>query len=123
MQIMKQPRAMPMASLVTGYAPRCCSKAKRYVRQTICSFHFSHGAALSRVVGQSRRANEVFDGIRDLFRKVGQSREPLDVNELICDALQSLNQELSGSNCPALGAHCKWGAEFDCKSRPMALIA
>src|SRR4029077_11696143 len=55
-------------------------------------------AALSRLVGQSRRASEVFDGIRDLFRKVGQSREPLDVNELIRDALQTLNQELRDSD-------------------------
>jgi PAS domain S-box-containing protein len=52
-------------------------------------------AALTRVVGESRRASEVFDGIRDLFRKVGQSREPVDINELVGDALQSLLAELT----------------------------
>jgi signal transduction histidine kinase len=52
-------------------------------------------AALTRVAGESRRASEVFDGIRDLFRKVGQSREPVDINELVGDALQSLLAELT----------------------------
>ena len=52
-------------------------------------------AALGRVVGESQRASEVFDGIRDLFRKVGESREPIDVNELVRDGSQSLVAELA----------------------------
>jgi PAS domain S-box-containing protein len=55
-------------------------------------------AALGRVVGESQRASEVFDGIRDLFRKVGGSREPIDVNELVRDGSQSLVAELADND-------------------------
>jgi PAS domain S-box-containing protein len=55
-------------------------------------------AALGRVVGESQRASEVFDGIRDLFRKVGESREPIDVNELVRDGSQSLVAELTDND-------------------------
>jgi PAS domain S-box-containing protein len=66
--------------------------ALRFLARTPPDFDEAR-AALTRVVGESRRASEVFDGIRDLFRKVGQSREPVDINELIGDALQSLLAE------------------------------
>jgi PAS domain S-box-containing protein len=52
-------------------------------------------SALKRITGQSRHASEVFDGIRDLFRKVSQTREPIDVNELIRDAVETLRPELA----------------------------
>jgi PAS domain S-box-containing protein len=68
--------------------------ALRFLARTTPDLDEAH-AALTRVVGESRRASEVFDGIRDLFRKVGQSREPVDINELIGDALQSLLAEVT----------------------------
>jgi PAS domain S-box-containing protein len=52
-------------------------------------------AALNRIVGQSQQASEVFDGIRDLFRKVSQTPEPIDLNELIRDAVETLHPELT----------------------------
>jgi PAS domain S-box-containing protein len=51
-------------------------------------------AALIRIVRDSRRASEVFDGIRALFRKADQAREPLDVSEITREVLQSLRGEL-----------------------------
>jgi PAS domain S-box-containing protein len=55
-------------------------------------------AALGRVGGEGRRTSEVFDGIRDLFRKVGQSREPIDVNELVRETYHSLVAELTDNS-------------------------
>jgi signal transduction histidine kinase len=44
-------------------------------------------AALTRVVGEGHRAAELIVGIRSMFKKDGQRRAPLDVNELIRAAL------------------------------------
>jgi signal transduction histidine kinase len=51
-------------------------------------------AALERIVRDSNRTSEVFDGIRALFRKVDQGLKPIDVNEVIVGVLQSLQGEL-----------------------------
>jgi PAS domain S-box-containing protein len=51
-------------------------------------------AALSRVINDSRRASEVFDSIRALFRKADQGREQIDVSEITLEVLQSLRGEL-----------------------------
>ena len=50
-------------------------------------------AALHRIVNDGHRTSEVFDGIRSLFRKVDQGRDPVDINELILGVLQSLQGE------------------------------
>jgi signal transduction histidine kinase len=47
-------------------------------------------AALNRIVNDGHRTSEVFDGIRALFRKVDQGRQPVDINKLILGVLQSL---------------------------------
>ena len=47
-------------------------------------------AALQRIVNDGHRTSEVFDGIRSLFRKVDQGRDPVDINRLILGVLQSL---------------------------------
>jgi signal transduction histidine kinase len=52
-------------------------------------------AALNRVIAESHRASAVFDGIRSLFRKTDQGRQPVDVNEMALEVLQSLRAELS----------------------------
>jgi signal transduction histidine kinase len=50
-------------------------------------------AALNRIVNDGHRTSEVFDGIRSLFRKVDQGRDPVDINNLILGVLQSLQGE------------------------------
>jgi signal transduction histidine kinase len=51
-------------------------------------------ASLNAIIGDSHRASEVFDGIRTLFRKVDHGRQPVDLNEITFDVLQSLRGEL-----------------------------
>jgi signal transduction histidine kinase len=50
-------------------------------------------AALHRIVNDGHRTSDVFDGIRSLFRKVDQGRDPVDINKLILGVLQSLQGE------------------------------
>jgi signal transduction histidine kinase len=50
-------------------------------------------AALSRIIGESHRTSEVFDNIRALFRMAEDSRRPVDLNEVVRRALQSLSEE------------------------------
>lgn len=50
--------------------------------------------ALSRIVSDSQRTSEVFDNIRALFRTVDQAKQPINVNEIIIEVLQSLCGEL-----------------------------
>jgi signal transduction histidine kinase len=51
-------------------------------------------AILDRIVGNCGRANEVFDSISALFRKVDQRPQSIDVNAIILEVLQSLHGEL-----------------------------
>jgi signal transduction histidine kinase len=52
-------------------------------------------AALNRIRSDGHRTSEVFDGIRTLFGKVDQGRQPIDVNEIIHEVLWSLHGELN----------------------------
>jgi signal transduction histidine kinase len=49
--------------------------------------------ALTSIISDGHRTSELFDDIRALFRKVDQRRQPIDVNEIILGALQSLRGE------------------------------
>ena len=51
-------------------------------------------AALTRIQNESYRTTEVFDSIRDLFRRGDQEWRRIDVNEIITEVLQSLRGEL-----------------------------
>jgi signal transduction histidine kinase len=51
-------------------------------------------AALSRIVSDTHRTSEVFDGIRALFGKSNQQGRWVDVNEMIIEVLQSSRKEL-----------------------------
>jgi signal transduction histidine kinase len=51
-------------------------------------------AALSRIVSDTHRTSEVFDGIRALFGKGNQEGRWVDVNEMIIEVLQSSRKEL-----------------------------
>ncbi len=50
-------------------------------------------AALNRIKSSSYRTGEVFDAMRDLFRKGDEGRERIDLNEIIGEVLQSLRRE------------------------------
>jgi PAS domain S-box-containing protein len=52
-------------------------------------------AIMNRIVGDCHRANEVFESIRALFRRVDQKREPTVVNEIVLDVLQSMRDEMT----------------------------
>jgi C4-dicarboxylate-specific signal transduction histidine kinase len=53
-------------------------------------------ACLERIIRDCDRASEVFDSIRALFQRGDQSRQPIDVNEIALEVLQSLQGELKG---------------------------
>jgi signal transduction histidine kinase len=51
-------------------------------------------AAIERIIRDSYRTSEVFDGIRALFREVDHGRLPVDLNQTILEVLDSLEGEL-----------------------------
>jgi PAS domain S-box-containing protein len=53
-------------------------------------------ANLNRIINDCRRASEVFDSILTLFRRDDQERQPIDVNEIALEVLQSSGEELTG---------------------------
>src|SRR5262249_34744572 len=50
--------------------------------------------ALMRISKDSHRANDVFEGIRTLFKSVDVGRGPIDINNLASEVLQSLRNEM-----------------------------
>ena len=50
--------------------------------------------ALTEIESDGRRAGEVLDSMRSLFRSVDQGRQPIDVNEITLEVLRSLRGEL-----------------------------
>jgi PAS domain S-box-containing protein len=51
-------------------------------------------AALNRVISGSHHASEVFSGISVLFTRAGQIREPVNLSEIVRDALETVHEEL-----------------------------
>lgn len=51
--------------------------------------------ALNTVIAASLRAGQVFDNIRALFGSADQRQEPIDVNEMLLEALRTLHGELT----------------------------
>jgi signal transduction histidine kinase len=51
-------------------------------------------AALQRIVTDGRRTSEVFDALRALFRKQALGTQPIDVNKIISEVLQSLRTDM-----------------------------
>src|SRR5262249_37622817 len=78
----------PLTAIVTNgsAAPRGVGEA--------APGHDEVRAALHRMIKNGRRASEVIDGIRALFRKGDQERQRIDVNEIVREVLQSLRGEL-----------------------------
>jgi PAS domain S-box-containing protein len=52
-------------------------------------------ANLDRIINDCRRASEVFDSILILFRRNDQKQQPIDVNEIAFEVLQSSRGELA----------------------------
>jgi C4-dicarboxylate-specific signal transduction histidine kinase len=52
-------------------------------------------AALKRIRSDCDRANEVLSGIRALFQRAKQKSQPVDLNEVTLEALQSFRGELT----------------------------
>jgi signal transduction histidine kinase len=52
------------------------------------------GSALKRIVSDGHRASQVIGTIRSMFRKDGQKKAPVDVNQLIQEVLGLLRDEL-----------------------------
>jgi signal transduction histidine kinase len=78
----------PLAAIATN-----CSAALRFFDKTPPDFDEGR-AALNRVIADSHRASAVFDSIRALFRRADQGRQPIDLNEIALEVLQSLRGEL-----------------------------
>jgi signal transduction histidine kinase len=55
-------------------------------------------SALSDIVDDNRRTNEILDNIRDLFGKGGRDKERIDLNEAALAVLRLLHGELSDRN-------------------------
>jgi PAS domain S-box-containing protein len=53
-------------------------------------------ANLDRIINDSRRASEVFDSMLSLFRREDQERQPIDINKIALEVLQSSRGELAG---------------------------
>src|SRR5262249_34232452 len=90
----------PLAAIVTN-----SSAALRWLARTPPD-HDEVRAALGRIIDDGRRASEVIDGVRALFRKGHQGRGQVDVNEIVRGVLQSLGGELKErgvENRPELG--------------------
>jgi PAS domain S-box-containing protein len=52
-------------------------------------------AGLQRIIGQCRHVDGVFDGIRGLFRRGAQNRQPISVNDITLEVLEGLSRELA----------------------------
>ena len=52
-------------------------------------------ANLDRIINDSRRGSEVFDSILALFRREDQERQPIDINKIALEVLQSSRGELA----------------------------
>ena len=52
-------------------------------------------AALDQIKNEGLRAGEMFDGIRALFGKVDQERQPVAVNDIILSVIHSLEGQLN----------------------------
>ena len=50
--------------------------------------------ALNDIKSESHRASELFDGIRALFGRDDQEKQPVDLNEVILDVIRSMQGQL-----------------------------
>jgi signal transduction histidine kinase len=79
----------PLAGIATN-----ANVAMRYLAQTPLEQEEVQ-TALNRIKRDVHRTNEVFDGIRALFGKRAQERQPIDLNQIVLGAIESLQAELN----------------------------
>jgi len=77
----------PLAAIATN-----ASAARHFLRRPPPD-HNEIEAALGRIIGESHRTSEVVDSIRALFRQTDETRQPVDLNEVVRGVLQSLGKE------------------------------
>jgi signal transduction histidine kinase len=78
----------PLSAIATN-----CGAALRFLAMSPPN-HAEVQAAIERIVRDSHRTSDVFDGIRALFREVDQGRLPVDVNAAVAEVLQAFDGEL-----------------------------
>jgi signal transduction histidine kinase len=78
----------PLAAIVTN-----ASAALRWLDRSPPE-HDEIRAALQRIQSEGYRTSEVFDAIRALFRTGDPVRQPVAINEIIAEVMQSLQSEL-----------------------------
>lgn len=52
-------------------------------------------SALNKIISDGRRASQIFDNIRDLFRPSDQEGVPIDINDMIVGILDAMQGELT----------------------------
>ena len=67
--------------------------AKRYLTITPTKLREA-GSTVDAMVDASMRASEIFENIRALFSDIDQKRQPINVNQLVAEALDLLREEL-----------------------------
>jgi signal transduction histidine kinase len=85
----------PLAGIATN-----AHVATRYLAQTPVE-QDEVQTVLNRIERDVHRTNEVFDGIRALFGKRGQERQPTDLNQIVLGVIESLQSELSSHDVVA----------------------
>jgi C4-dicarboxylate-specific signal transduction histidine kinase len=78
----------PLTRITTGG-----SAAQRFLKMVPPEHDKAH-AALDGIVSAGHRASEAIDGFRAVFAKSDQTQQLVDVNEIIREALESMNTEL-----------------------------
>jgi signal transduction histidine kinase len=58
--------------------------------------HHKAQQSLSSIIASAQGTSEVLDGVRNLFRRVDETRRPIDVNEIVLAALNLSRGELQG---------------------------
>jgi signal transduction histidine kinase len=80
----------PLATIVTNV-----DVASRWLLRTPPD-HDEVMATLASIKRDARRASDVFEGIRTLFGKRSEERQLIDINQIVLDAMESLQAELDG---------------------------
>jgi C4-dicarboxylate-specific signal transduction histidine kinase len=77
----------PLAAIATN-----ASAARRFLKRPQPDYAEVE-AALGRIISESHRTSEVFNSIRALFRRADTTLQPIDLNDVIQEALKSVTGE------------------------------
>ena len=82
----------PLTSIVAN-----SNTARRFLGRQTPDFNEVR-SALDRIESNSHRASQIFDSFRALFGRAGQGGLPIDVNEMVLEALQIMRGELKDND-------------------------